>query len=129
VKALIPFIAIILFALPANSETPVENPTASGIPADPAIVQPTPLRNHKCTRMSESWMRSTPRNTIAFVRISFEIAADGTTKDAVVVSSSGNSDLDALTLSCIAQWRYEPATKNGQPVDFPWYANLYYGHN
>jgi len=79
--------------------------------------------------MSGTWVSSTPRGSVAFVHVSFQIAADGTTKDASVISSSGDAGLDALTVSCVEQWRYEPATKGGQPVDFPWEANLRYFHD
>jgi TonB family protein len=44
------------------------------------------------------------------------IAADGTTGDVMLVSSSGNQSLDDSALSCAAKWAWTPALQNGQPV-------------
>jgi TonB family protein len=50
-------------------------------------------------------------------KISFRIAADGTTKDVTVAATSGFSELDDAAASCVATWRYYPATRNGEPIE------------
>jgi len=72
---------------------------------------------------------STSSNRIVPVHVTFQVAADGTVKDVVVDVSSGNANLDAYTVRCASAWRYEPATKDGQPVEVPWSANIDYWHN
>jgi TonB family protein len=49
--------------------------------------------------------------------ISFRIAADGAVKDVTVAATSGDSELDDAAASCVATWRYFPATRNGQPIE------------
>jgi TonB family protein len=128
VKISVPVIACLLCTSPIYADEPAQTPAEVNAPIDQPATKPKPLGLHRCTRLSESWIRSTPRNSTAFVHINFHIAVDGTVKDIVVSSSSGNADLDALTVSCAQQWRYAPATQNDQPVETPWEANLRYWH-
>ena len=52
----------------------------------------------------------------ASVVLEFTIAADGTTKDIVVVESS-DSAFDGVAIESLAKWRYKPRIENGQPVE------------
>jgi TonB family protein len=131
-KAFILFAAGLLFASPANSETPVESHTASAKSTDPSIVNPKPTgRRHVCLDRDgmASWIHSTSRGRIVSVHLTFQVAADGTVKDVVVDSSSGDAKLDAYTIRCAGAWQYEPATKDGQAIDAPWSATVQYFHN
>ena len=51
------------------------------------------------------------------VLLEFTIAADGTTKDIVVVESSPPGVLDQAAVEALAKWRYKPKIENGQPVE------------
>ncbi len=51
------------------------------------------------------------------VGVTFTITTDGTVRDPQVSSSSGFAELDAAALCTVARWRYEPALKDGQPVE------------
>jgi TonB family protein len=128
-KAFVLIAASLLLALPANADAPAENPVQAVQPTDPSIVKPVARGSRRCIRMSESWVKSTPRNTVAIVHMSFTIAADGTVKDAFVDASSGDADMDWLTLRCVEKWRYEPATKDGQPIEYPWSASVRFWHS
>ena len=58
-------------------------------------------------------------------RLAFTIGVDGIPRDISVDSSSGNADLDDAALTCIAKdWRYIPATQDGEPVAVPWKASV-----
>ena len=50
------------------------------------------------------------------VVLSALIGKDGSVKDAKIVSSP-DAALSAAALDAVRQWRYEPATMNGQPAD------------
>ena len=50
-----------------------------------------------------------------FVRARFDIAADGGFQ-VTLLTSSGNPQLDALTLETLRRWRWQPAIVNGQPT-------------
>lgn len=56
--------------------------------------------------------------------LEFTVATDGSTKDVKIRSSSGNADLDAASLACVATWRYRPATRDGAPIEAPWQAKV-----
>ena len=50
------------------------------------------------------------------VLLEFTIAADGTTKDIVVVESPGPA-FDGPAVESLAKWRYNPKIDNGRPVE------------
>jgi TonB family protein len=49
------------------------------------------------------------------VGISMIVTAEGTVRDSVVTTSL-DKDLDKKALECVSKWRFDPATKDGQPV-------------
>lgn len=49
------------------------------------------------------------------VDVSVDIAADGSHTEKIV-RSSGSSEVDALVLAALAQWRWDPAAKEGQAI-------------
>ena len=51
------------------------------------------------------------------VVLEFTIAADGTTKDIVVVESSPPGLFDQAAVEALGKWRYKPKIENGQPVE------------
>ncbi|HTU00025.1 MAG TPA: energy transducer TonB [Rhizomicrobium sp.] len=129
-KAVVLFAAGFLMALPAHSDAPPGSPTGPATSANPSIVNPKSTgRRHICIPSDTSWVHSTAGSHTVLVHVTFQVAADGTVNDVVVDTSSGNASLDAYTVRCVSGWRYEPATKDGQPVAVPWSANVDYWHN
>jgi TonB family protein len=57
-------------------------------------------------------------------RLRFVITVEGRVRDLAVETSSGHADLDTASLECARFWRYRPATKDGQPVEVPWKADI-----
>jgi protein TonB len=44
------------------------------------------------------------------------VGAQGTPTDVTLVTSSGNSQLDDSAVTRVREWKFKPATRNGQPV-------------
>jgi protein TonB len=52
------------------------------------------------------------------VVLEITVGADGSVRDAQVIQSSGNGELDRVAAVCAkAKWRYKPAMKDGVPVE------------
>jgi TonB family protein len=45
------------------------------------------------------------------------VAADGTVRSVVVVTSSGSDVLDRAAARAVQRWRFAPATRDGTPID------------
>ena len=107
------FLPALILALPATyASADTVPPRAVGDP-------------HVCVKYYHAWMakdRLTGTTTVAFT-----VTADGATKDITIATSSGNHNLDAAAIECVATWRYAPETKDGAPVDAPWRANVVWG--
>ena len=50
--------------------------------------------------------------------ICFNVGTDGKPKD-ITIANSGGSILDQEAVYCVNEMRYKPATKDGEPMDFP----------
>jgi len=57
--------------------------------------------------------------TVGVLIVDFKITVEGTVKDLTIKQSSGNDAYDRAVAACVAQYRYTPATDNGQPVEVP----------
>jgi TonB family protein len=55
------------------------------------------------------------KKTQGAVGISMIVTVEGTVRDPVVTTSL-DKDLDKKALECVSKWRFDPATKDGQPV-------------
>jgi TonB family protein len=86
---------------PPPPPPPRAGPTREAI----AVSAPTPLIPHSL-RM---------QNIRSSVRVRFDITAGGSCS-VTLLTSSGNSELDAMTLETLQRWQWEPALKNGAPV-------------
>jgi TonB family protein len=54
--------------------------------------------------------------------LSFNINSQGDVSGVTVAKSSGNRDLDDVSIACVLQWHYRPATQNGAAVPAAWMA-------
>ena len=50
-------------------------------------------------------------------RVSFVVGPDGMPIRVTVSQSTGNNELDRIALDAAKQWRFKPATRDGQPVE------------
>lgn len=59
--------------------------------------------------------------------LSFRITKEGIPLDVKVTDPSGNDVLDLSAQLCVLNWRYQPATVNGVPVEVEWQASVTWG--
>lgn len=77
----------------------------NGITAPKAIYMPQPEYTDEARR----------RKINGTVLLSFVVTADGTVRDPLVTRSLDNG-LDKQALETVRKWKFQPATKAGQPV-------------
>ena len=58
------------------------------------------------TREKEGW-----------VELEFTVLTDGSTGNIVVTNSSPRKVFDGAAIDAVAQWRYKPVERDGQPVE------------
>ena len=59
--------------------------------------------------------RSRKKKIQGTVTMSIVVTAEGNVRDAEVTTSL-DKDLDQKALECVRKWKFDPATKDGQPV-------------
>ncbi len=105
-------------AVPASDqpriiEAPVRPPpVAQSAPAPGDRAQPQPLST-PAPRYPREALRMGAGGT---VRITVTVAANGSVDRQSLAQSSGNRYLDRAALEAVRRWRFQPATRNGQPV-------------
>jgi TonB family protein len=101
---------------------PVEVPWRANVKwAMDYINVPTPAGQipHACE--STGFPREVIRSGIGGdVRVLFQISTDGSVKNATITRSSGDQNLDQLTIDCVSKWKYMPVVIDGKPVEIPW---------
>ena len=109
-------------AAPEATPAPVETPPPPPPPPPPVamVTPPPPVHPDKLAEPAYQPAPTIPRtmrnaSLKTFVSARFEIAADGSCT-VILVSSSGDATLDQLTLQTLQQWKWQPATQNGQPI-------------
>ena len=50
------------------------------------------------------------------VQVRVTVAADGSVDRLALAQTSGNRELDRAALEAVRRWRFQPATRDGQPV-------------
>jgi TonB family protein len=61
--------------------------------------------------------RELHRGLEGWVAMSYIVSETGEVKEAMIEDSSGNEGLENAALAAVREWRYEPATINGKPVE------------
>lgn len=84
-------------------------------PADAGPVAATTLKRTR-TVAPDYPEAARRRNISGWVEVVFTVTPKGTVADAEVRSSSPEEVFDDAALRAVRQWRFEPATKDGQPV-------------
>jgi TonB family protein len=87
----------------------------------PATVTPTGAP-HSCDGFYPESAREAHIGGMATV--DFHINPNGTVSRVKVTKSSGNSDLDDASTSCVRTWRYLPVLKSGVAVEAAWTADV-----
>jgi len=132
---------IVAFLLPTGvwaqttlqTAAPPNTPAITAVIASPSPQQPIapPIATgplHSCGYKNYP-LAAIRLNIEGETTLSYRIATDGSLKDITVLQSSGNKDLDDASVSCATEWRYKPATQNGQPVEIPWRAKVNWSLN
>jgi TonB family protein len=96
----------------ANAAPPVTNPTTANS-ARPLSTGVKPARVLSPTSITIPASAIVPDNAEFVVRLN--VSQDGTAKDVQVVRSSGIG-LDETVAAAVRQFRFQPATLDGQPV-------------
>lgn len=95
---------------PTRPAPPPPMPPAATANADHAI--PRPL-DTPAPRYPQEALR---RGISGTVRVRVVVAADGSVDRLELAQASGNRYLDRAALEAVRRWRFQPATRNGQPV-------------
>lgn len=89
-----------------------------------AVTLPKAANSHLCTSAAAKFAQAMQGGDVRAVKLGFLVGTDGTVKDPVVLISSEDALADSLALQCVRDWRYNPATRNGQPVEATWEATV-----
>lgn len=102
---------VVLLYLPAAAEeiTRVKRFT----PAKPIVSSPVPSESDAAW-YPEELLRKGQQGWVA---VSFRVTADGHIADPRIEDSSGNPKFEEATLARVKDWRFEPATWDGSPVE------------
>jgi len=98
---------------PAPEATPAPIATPMPQPKPPVFTEAAPIDEIKPTIPDSLRSDAIDATVIA----EFQVGADGVPTGVRITQSSGNSDLDDLALKTARQWRFKPATREGQAVE------------
>jgi TonB family protein len=94
----------------------VAKPKPAASRPQPAVLPENALRRTRFVP-PEYPPRALDRGTQGWVDIEFTVAADGTTRDAIVRAAEPTGVFDRAALQAVARWRYEPRMVDGIVVD------------
>jgi protein TonB len=102
-------------------ETGTTRPAPPPATTAKAVTTPAVLPETDLTRISHVPPayppRARARATEGWVEVQFTVAADGTTRDAVILGSSPAQVFDQAVLDAVSKWTYRPRLVGGTPVD------------
>lgn len=96
-----------------KAETPAPKPSPPSLKA-PVFTQAEPLPDHSPLPAIPDDMRGDNLDKSCVAE--FTVEPDGAPSDVKIVQSSGYDELDRIALNAARQWRFKPATRDGQPV-------------
>ncbi|HZT40975.1 MAG TPA: energy transducer TonB [Chthonomonadaceae bacterium] len=102
---------------PPPAETKPAPPiTKPALPASkaPVFTEAEPLPNHSPQPTIPDDLRGDALDKSCTAE--FTVEPDGTPSDVKIVQSTGYDELDRIALDTARQWRFKPATRDGQPV-------------
>lgn len=84
---------------------------------EPALVSPREVHTPglDAARLAET--QAVQEGTSGSVKVSYCIDPDGETREVAIVESFGDPQVDALVVETVDGWRYQPATRDGVPVE------------
>jgi protein TonB len=91
---------------------PVIAPVA---PHVPMFTEAAPIEGHQPQPTIPDDFRSDALDTTVVVDVT--VGPDGTPTAATIAQSTGKRDLDRLAVDAAKQWRFKPATRDGEPVE------------
>lgn len=94
---------------------PPPPPPPADAPARPAVADradPSPLSTPAPRYPAEPLRRGIGGT----VQVRVTVAADGSVDRLALAQTSGNRELDRAALEAVRRWRFQPATRDGQPV-------------
>ena len=106
-----------LDAPPPVEQRIVEQVDAQGEP-EPPVIAPVSNAAHLSNPAPVYPRRSQRRREQGTVMLDVLILADGSVAEVHVKESSGYQRLDQAALNAIAQWRYLPANRGGEAIDY-----------
>jgi TonB family protein len=89
----------------ASAQETVYEPGRAGVTIPKAIYQPNPEYTDKARR----------KKLQGTVLVGMVVTADGTVRDVNVIKSL-EASLDKQAIACVSKWKFQPATKDGEPV-------------
>jgi TonB family protein len=83
----------------------------------PALVSPREVHTPGVDTARLSSTEAAQQGRSGAVKVNYCIDPTGETRDIEIVESFGDPDVDAIVIETVDAWRYEPATRDGVPVE------------
>ncbi|MFZ1988384.1 MAG: energy transducer TonB [Alphaproteobacteria bacterium] len=100
--------ALLILALSASAATEPALAQYSGVEPPQIIHRVTPIYPQAAEIQGDE----------AWLTVRFTVKADGTTANAKIVDGFYSHPFEVAMLDSVAQWRFKPATENGNPIDW-----------
>ena len=82
---------------------------------EPVFTQATPLEGHQPQPTIPDDLRSDALDKTFVAEVT--VGPDGMPNSVTVSQSTGSNELDRLAMDTAKQWRFKPATRDGQPIE------------
>ncbi|HZP81228.1 MAG TPA: TonB family protein [Chthonomonadaceae bacterium] len=96
---------------PPKSATPPAPPPE--VKKEPVFTEAEPVQSPQPTLPDDLRAETLDKTCVA----EFIVGADGTPTNVKITQSTGNDELDRIALETARQWRFKPATRDGQPIE------------
>src|SRR5665213_579245 len=82
-----------------------------------SVTPPVNIGSHVCSNQKYYPAAAAAAHAEGVNIDSFVVTTNGTVKDAKIVQSSGNTDLDNASIAWVTPRQFQPATQSGTPVE------------